>query len=380
MYNKLFSKFDEVHRVTTVEEKEALYRQRYKLYFEELKFDIPDVDHKNKMLKDELDESPNAIHLYTGTPDNMLGSIRLLVWPPGEVDKGFFSLYSLQNFPHIQELRCAEAGRLMILPSSRGNLTFPSLVCKAYEILVNECNIDIMLSRCRPGLIPHYRKLGFRPYKAPLLDSPLGVTPPLICIPSDLDYQKSVASIVLPICENAFTKGKRHRLNIQDFEPILAEDNQLISYKTEQLWSSVEKTLAQTELSQGLFYQLSESDKKLILDGGIKMEVEEGTDVTLQGKMETELYFVLKGSFNVVVNNKVITQIGEGEVFGEMAFFREDSLRTATVKAAERGEVLVLSRKFIDKIEKESPSASSQILFNLGRILANRLAALTNCW
>lgn len=378
MLDKFFSKLDTVHRVSTVEERDALYKQRYKLYIEELKWDLPEVDHKNKILKDSLDEDPNVIHLYTGSPENMLGSIRMITWPPGTIDAESYFVYSLNEVPHIHKLHCAEMGRLMIMPSSRGNLTFPSLMCKAMEVLVNEYNIDIILARCRPGLVPHYRKFGLRPYRVPLPNSPIGITMPLMCIPSDLEYQKAVASLVLPVFESTFASGKRACLDLEDFEPLLAEDNQLISYKAEDIWKAFQATISQPEVASGLFDQISEIDEKIILEGGLKMEVEKGAEITLEGKMEIELFFVLQGNFSVVVDNNVIARIGKGEVFGEMAFFREDSLRTATIQAAERGEVLVLSRKFIDKLRKKNPSAAFQIMFNLGRILSNRLATFTS--
>lgn len=63
----------------------------------------------------------------------------------------------------------------------------------------------------------------------------------------------------------------------------------------------------------------------------------------------------------------------KGDVFGEIAFFSVSGRRSADVVAMTDGEVLVLNHSFLKELTVKNPEASWQILFNLGRILSERV-------
>ncbi len=118
---------------------------------------------------------------------------------------------------------------------------------------------------------------------------------------------------------------------------------------------------------------LSGSAVKQLAENGLIMDVSVGTVMTREGHAERELFVILDGVFEVYRGDTHYTYLGKGEIFGEVAFFRDSGKRSASVRATEKGRVVVLRRKFLESLGKSDPRAAQAILFNLGRILSERL-------
>ena len=93
--------------------------------------------------------------------------------------------------------------------------------------------------------------------------------------------------------------------------------------------------------------------------------------------MERELYVVLKGEVEVFRGDAPIARLGPGEVFGEMAFFRYEGKRSASVRAVTPSRIVTLRRKWIDDLARSNPEGARAILFNLARVLAERAVIAT---
>src|SRR5262245_7892074 len=107
------SGLETVRIATTAAEREAIYRFRYSVYIEELKYNY-DADHERKWLKQPEDEKPYTRLLYAGTPEDVKGSVRVRAWRPGAVPREVYDAISLELFPGIERLGVAHVGRLMI--------------------------------------------------------------------------------------------------------------------------------------------------------------------------------------------------------------------------------------------------------------------------
>lgn len=92
------------------------------------------------------------------------------------------------------------------------------------------------------------------------------------------------------------------------------------------------------------------------------------------------LYIVVDGTLEVLLpvagkgagrSRKAIT-IGAGSVLGEMSFF-DNAERSAVVRATTELEVAELGIAEFDALAEEDPRLGREILFDLGRILAQRL-------
>lgn len=70
-----------------------------------------------------------------------------------------------------------------------------------------------------------------------------------------------------------------------------------------------------------------------------------------------------------------LTRMGAGAVFGEMAWLAGSKAASATVKAVETSECLVLPYKVLDAKIAEDPAFAAEFMGALARLLANRIRA-----
>ena len=100
--------------------------------------------------------------------------------------------------------------------------------------------------------------------------------------------------------------------------------------------------------------------------------VAEGEVVVAKGEGATELFVVLEGRFVAYHEQKgigferVLSEIGKGEVFGEVALL-SGGLRTASVRAEETGELLVLTREMLLLGIRNNPAIAEAVCMRLGQ-------------
>jgi hypothetical protein len=102
------------------------------------------------------------------------------------------------------------------------------------------------------------------------------------------------------------------------------------------------------------------------------IEVAQGDTVINQGDPSNFLYFIVKGTYEIIVNDRTVSTLSPDDIFmGEMSFLLNDR-RSATVRAATRGMLIRISKKEFVKAIKEKPHYA---LF-LARLLAERVQRL----
>src|SRR5262249_44924817 len=229
-----------VHRAATGAEREAIWRFRYEVYIEELKYHYAAADHERRWLRHEEDEQPYTTLLYTGAGDGVTGVVQIRAWEPGQVPRHEFEALSLESFPGMERVRVAEVGRLMTRRSLRGTLLLPSLMRAGYEFMAGEAKTDLAFVDCSPGLVRYYRRLGALPYGGRLLVGP-GV--PLLLVPSDEARLRRLGSPVAPLVKKHFGPGKRAPLDLTPFRPLLEGDAVPVEFDAEKVWGAFESRL-----------------------------------------------------------------------------------------------------------------------------------------
>ncbi len=121
---------------------------------------------------------------------------------------------------------------------------------------------------------------------------------------------------------------------------------------------------------------LSEEEWQKVIRYAQSIDFKPGMMLLKAGESDDSLNIVVSGQVEVINPNsfgflKRIATIGEGSVFGELAFF-DGQPRSASIRAISEGQLLRLSRKGFDRIAAWNPSLAQQLLFDLGRILAYR--------
>ncbi|HJY84689.1 MAG TPA: MMPL family transporter, partial [Candidatus Binatia bacterium] len=101
-----------------------------------------------------------------------------------------------------------------------------------------------------------------------------------------------------------------------------------------------------------------------------------GAHIIRQGEMGNEMYVLITGAADVVLNlpdhPRYLNTLERGAVFGEMGLLRHHE-RTADVIATEDVEVLAVNEHFLTRIKRRYPRIASGIFFNISRILCDRL-------
>ncbi|MFT7518563.1 MAG: CRP-like cAMP-binding protein [Kiritimatiellia bacterium] len=359
---------------STQEELDAIFRFRYTVYVEERGFTFGGVDHEQRTVCDAEDYLPTARHVYAGTPEAIKGAGRLFVWDPQQVPQDWFDSYGMQAFPNIGDLRTCQLGRLAIGPGFRGKLILPSMISFMYEMMVRDEDVQLLFCDCRPSLMKYYRRLGCRPYGAKLMPYGNGLAICLVSVLSDYDYYRSVGAVSANQVRKHFGRGGRTPLDQTPFEHLFADDNLRIEAAADRVFEELEDKLNEpaTDGSDWLG-ELPPRVLKKLAGSGFLLELDRGDVMVREGVAERELYVVMHGTAEVIRGDTCMAVVGAGSVIGEMAFFREAGVRTATVRALDSCRVLVIRYKFLLELKKSDPDAAFSIMFHLGQLLADRL-------
>jgi hypothetical protein len=365
-----------VHVAESEEEREAVFRFRYSVYVEELGRKLGNADHSRRRVHDEEDDKPYTDLLYT-TDDHgaLTGTIRIRHWDPGQVPRKDWEAFSMELFDGLEELGTAEAGRLMIKPDQRGQLGLVSMACALYQLNATDYKVDAAFLNCATGLVRHYRLLGFRTYAGRLVPTPDGIEVPLVLFPSDRGYLEQTGSFLAPFVDSFYGDGRKPRLDVARYAAVLDADSAPVEVEPAAVWGRVRRLRAAVNPRPRMLDSLTEETVRKFSEKGFLMKVPAGELLTEKGLAQQEIFVILDGTFEVYDDDRRLRLIGRGDVIGEIGFFGTSGRRTASVRAATDGEVLVLRRHFLDELREHDPACAAEILFELARALADRVSA-----
>jgi hypothetical protein len=369
------SRLEPVKKAGTESEIAAVCRLRYQVYVEELKKGMLErVDHERREVRDLEDASPHSGVFFTGSaPGHVTGTLRIDAWKAGQIPEAAFKRFSLGRLgPDWDQVGAGEAGRLIISPQARGLAILPALTRAAYQWAHSELTIPLryVFLYCAPGLVRAYRRLGFRPYASDVVCNRDGVRVPLLLILSDVDHLRSCSSPLADIARKCY--GKTRTEDLDRVGPFL-RDEPAFEIEPETVWREVQDTIISEGLAnRSLLASLSSGDAKLLAEKGFVLGVPEGRVVVREELVEQEMFVVLEGTFEVCRGDRRVSVLSEGDLFGEMALFREAAQRTASVRALTPGKVLVLRRKALLELMEERPQTAARILHGVCKVLAER--------
>lgn len=128
--------------------------------------------------------------------------------------------------------------------------------------------------------------------------------------------------------------------------------------------------------SHYIFSSLTDEDKDLITDYMQLCIFPEGSYIFKQGMPSKSFYVIKSGSVDVIVNNRKVNKLGEGDGFGELALL-SNSERSATMKCVRTTYVWIIERDLFKKlVEDISTQAYEQNRMFLDKI--QLLASLTS--
>jgi CRP-like cAMP-binding protein len=145
-------------------------------------------------------------------------------------------------------------------------------------------------------------------------------------------------------------------------------------------YPGTEATTTREQAPEVFLPEASDSDWAVLLRHCRHRRFDRGDTVITAGATSRSLYLVVDGTLEVRLHGsgrgagrsgRVIT-VGPGSVLGEMSFF-DSGQRSASVKAITPVELAELRLDDFGALAEEDPRLGLQILFDLGRILAQRL-------
>jgi len=117
---------------------------------------------------------------------------------------------------------------------------------------------------------------------------------------------------------------------------------------------------------------------QLVADMGELLEVEPETLIINQGGEEQDVFLILAGVFDIIINGRVLTRRSAGNHVGEMTAIQPTQRRSATVRAVEKSVVLRLTGQQFNELLESHPRITRAIAKELARRLEERNRHVTS--
>ena len=136
----------------------------------------------------------------------------------------------------------------------------------------------------------------------------------------------------------------------------------------------VKMTDKETELYETMFRGLSPVEFLKITKVAEWKEFKSPLPIIQQGKLVNDLILIYNGAVDVLVNDKKVAELKDGQFVGEMSFLTEKPA-TATCKVAHTTECLVWKQKEFKDLLKRNPSLYFTIQGLLSEQVSNNLVS-----
>ncbi|MCB0546946.1 MAG: cyclic nucleotide-binding domain-containing protein [Phaeodactylibacter sp.] len=240
---------------------------------------------------------------------------------------------------------------------------------QAAMVLLSHCFIEVLkaggqaaLMSCDPGFYSIYKRLGMRPI-GPLSKTSEGLFRiPMIFLP-DQDYLSIIHSPVLPLMRG---------VDFGAYQPLCQWYYQLVRENSAlQAGSAYYPNEEDFESHHSITEGLSEKGREAFLKNAIVIHCREDEVLITENDGGKAFGFVRKGIVRVLIGNKTVVLLGEGDIFGEIAFILHTKRTAQVVAASPDTEVVLFSESAINTLEDNADRAI--IWRNLARVLAQRI-------
>ncbi len=367
-----------IQQVTSPEDREAVFRFRYRIYVEELGKPLPVADHKRRIYQDELDDAARILVALDESTGAIVGTLRSNFGseqPFNEELIGRFNLAPMMvAFGHEQ---IAHSSAFMVDPAYRGQTVASQLVGRMYAwalaegIMIDTCVSEFALARA-------YFQLGYRPY-GPLFraHAGAGLRVPLAMVTRDRHYLARVGSPLARFHGEGDPDRGDIAQRLRDLYPLF-EDQGVTPQKLREFWASVAHANTRAR-PPSIFDGVDRDRVDPLLSSLPTVKVTADEAFYRRGENEQGMGLLLRGRLGVTIEEGerpfFLTILQPGDVFGEMSNF-VTSGRTATLLALEETEVLLLPHNLIQKLEQLDAEIARKVKDNLTNILAQRLDAM----
>jgi len=349
---------------TTPEEKREVYRLRYNIFAEEIGYDLSEVDHQNKLLYDDLDESAILLTAHVGSI--LIGTTRVNIgkisdFPPDIVqaycmDK-FKKFYNKEDNPYFTVI-----SRGMVSPQYRSSATIYLFSVKMYELC---CDYQVQFSflNCTFHLIPFYEHIGqVRIDKNTIDPNDNSSLASMVMLLDDVEHLRVVGSPLFRIArkKNLLNNKVADWFYSEFFHEIKTTINSRL-IAPEELWTIMCQYSDDSNYNIPLLSSLSSWEAKLFLHScGSIVHCHIGDRITSCGNISQELIILLSGTAHSSQKGTILS----GEYCGDNGL-ADLTKHVSTVIALDDLDILVLSYYNFSSFRKRRPDIAHKILSNL---------------
>ncbi len=115
-----------------------------------------------------------------------------------------------------------------------------------------------------------------------------------------------------------------------------------------------------------LFSACSKKDLALISKNSEHLKIEQGTEMTKEGRVGYEFYVIIDGKASVLRNGQKIATLGPGDSFGELSLL-DRAPRNATITADTEIDALILGQREFSALLDVVPTLAHKLLIGLAR-------------
>ncbi|WP_110954947.1 GNAT family N-acyltransferase [Anaerosinus massiliensis] len=350
----------------TPEEKLKVYQFRYHIYAEEMSKQFPNMDHRNKLLFDELDEW--AIIIYAKVEADIIGTLRINIGNIHNFPSFWQKALDLEKFLAFQREPSlfAYTSKFMVASDYRNSAVSYLLSARSYAAYCTH-QVQFSFGVCNFHLLRLYEQFGFRRYGRNFIDQGYGLLAPYVLLVDDLSHLRAVRS---PFYRSA---RKRNVINLQAaewFHKTFKENtvhinSQLISQ--EDLWQHLQQKLsAAPNQSIPILQGLSTIEAmKFLHSCSIIVKCYAGDQIVCEGDTNYALNILINGHLtrtNPSYNSE--KTIAAGQTIGGNGLINHPK-HTENVFAVTDAEVLVLSSLAFPKFHHTHPTIAQKVLYNI---------------
>lgn len=327
------------------------------------------ADENKEQLVDDLDA--DAAQVYVAHKGAIAATVRVISGTHLNSDR-FNADYKLDQFKSSGRGALTLTDRLTVPRESR-NPYLLQLILAAGHKSARHIGSKFDFRCCAPGMVMMYEKLGYRRYADNFESEEDGYQVPMVLVTEDIDYLKTIRSPLIGVAAEFKNSGETSEWFQNQFPNAITHDWQRLMDE-EQLWKLLTDKLNQTPLEGiPLIAGLSYADAKSLFKMCPVLQCRAGDRIVRSGDHADQMYIVLSGAVEVRAgNDQVIATLGPGEMFGERSLFHETQY-VASVTAAEAVDLLAITSDFVDKLKNQSPHIAATLLYNLARIVTERL-------
>lgn len=367
---------DHLHigRAETEDEREAVFRFRYRIYVQEMGRYQSVADHDRQRFSEPVDEHSVLFYASVDGPGSEVVATSRVTCGADGLSPRQIEQYQLEPFlERIPAEVMAVGERAMVRPDLRGSSLFLDLMGQSFAE-INQRRIQLMFGASEAHLLSLYQGLGMRTYSQRNINSAeAGYLIPQLLVVEDVDYLRRLKS---PFARFAKDFGADRR--VPDCLPeLLAGGSAVLSRRLasgEEYWEEVHEALEGAEgLRPSALDGLGQTEAERALEKSNIIECDPGDVVVKKGGVSRNLYVVLEGTLEVRDGEHVVAVLSPGDVFGEMSFLLGRPRSMDVVAAVPDTRVLSLSESAIRSLIDEDPRSASIMLLNLSKMLCLRL-------